>query len=179
MTPTSDKITLLFHMLRQFQDNSTQHLNKSLFRHNYILIRKDGVHVKHIKTSIRHINTGFAHDNMTFWNNKTVFRQVNTTFWHDKMKIWPKQTTLRQIPIQCWQANTSITHNKTLLGKNKTKWNNMRQLWRSIHLHISFSCRYCRSVMSSKVYQVLLQNIISLIHVTKSCIGLFWSCPLP
>jgi hypothetical protein len=132
MTPTSDMITLLSHMIRQFQDNSTPHLNKSLFKHNEIFIRKDGVHVEHIKTSIRHVYTGFAHDNMTFWNNKRVFRQISTTFWQDKMNIWPNKTLLRQVPIKCWQANTSIIHNKTLLGKNKTKFNNMRQLWRSI-----------------------------------------------
>jgi hypothetical protein len=134
MTPTSDKIKLLFHMIRQFQDNSTPHFNKSLFRHNEIFIRKDGVHVRHIKTSIRHVNTGFAHENMTFWNNKTVFRQVSTTFWQDKMNIWPNKTSLRQVLIKCWQANTSIIHNKTLLGKNKMQFNNMRQLWRSIEV---------------------------------------------
>jgi hypothetical protein len=132
MTPTSDKITLLLHMIRQFQDNSTQHLNKSVFRHIEILIRKDGVHVRHSKTSIRHVNTVFAHGNMTFSNNKTVFRQVSTTFWQEKMNIWPNKTSLRQVLIKRWQANTSIIHNKMILGKNKTKCNNMRQLWRSI-----------------------------------------------
>jgi hypothetical protein len=50
----------------QFQDNSTPHLNKAVFRHVEILIRKDGVHVRHIKTSIRHVYTGFGHDNITF-----------------------------------------------------------------------------------------------------------------
>jgi hypothetical protein len=42
---------------------------KAVFRNVEILIRKDGVHVRHIKTSIRHFNTRFWHDNMTFWNN--------------------------------------------------------------------------------------------------------------
>jgi hypothetical protein len=126
-----------------------------VFKHIEILIWKDGVHARHIKTSIRHVNTGFVHDNMTFWNNKTVFRQVSTTFWQEKMNIWHNKTSLRQVLIKRWQANTSIIHNKMLLVKNKTKCNNMRQLWRSIANSIYRACLHCPDVRTGRALKLV------------------------
>jgi hypothetical protein len=139
-----------------------------LFRHNEILIRKDCVHVRHIKTSIRHVNTGFEHDNMTLWNNKTVFSQVSTTFWQDIIYIWPNKSSLRQVSIKCWQVNTSIIHNNMFLGINKAKYNNVRPLWRSIILgssNLLFKMKYVKSPLYS------LRNLHD-----ETIEHIFWEC---
>jgi hypothetical protein len=68
------------------------------------------------------------------------------------MNIWPNKTSLRQVLIKHWQANTTKIHNKTLLRKNKTKCNTMRQLWCSINgLNLTDFCDYeCRAKTCNK-----------------------------